>query len=142
VHLEEHFELFVWACKKCQTLLSRCENEAARRSELGLQNIDEAPPPCHKDRPTTDLFDATYVLSEHDGIGHYNETAIRAGAKTPIPLPYISIDLQRNQATKGGPDQAQVSELLDKVRELLKGSNKPKHLDVTFESLDKFSPRK
>jgi hypothetical protein len=121
-------ELFVWACKKCQTLLSRCEQEAARRSELGLQGVDEAPPPRHKDRPTSGLFDATYVLAEYDGIGHHTETAIRAGAKTPIPLPYISIDLKRNQAIKGGLDQADVSELLDKVRELLKGSNKPKQL--------------
>jgi hypothetical protein len=88
------------------------------------------------------LFDAAYVLAEYDGIGHHNETAIRAGTKTPIPLPYISIDLKRNQAIKGGPDQAHVSELLDKVRELLKGSNKPEHLltRVDLKLLDRGDP--
>jgi hypothetical protein len=81
-----------WACSKCQTTISRVEQEVGRRSLYSLYALTQGPRGRDKRKPQSGAIQARYFLVKNP-LGGFGEAAFRVGQKLPEPLPHIEIDV-------------------------------------------------
>ncbi len=105
-------DLWVPACRDCQTEISKLETEAARQSHYSLFCVTHGPPGRDKRKPGSGVIRARYLLVKNP-LGGYGESAFRAGADIPETLPHIEIDVTgHGGARRRGPTPASVERLL------------------------------
>src|SRR5258708_10472295 len=112
-------ELWVPACRDCQTVISKLELEAARESNYSLFTAMHGPPGRDKRRPASGAIRARYLLVKNP-FGGYGESAMYAGSETPVSLPHIEIDVAGSSlARRRGPNQASVQRLVEGLRNIV-----------------------
>ena len=105
-------ELWVPACRDCQTVLSKLEVEAARQSHYSLFCVTHGPGGRHKRKTGSGVIRARYLLVKHP-LGGYGESALRAGAGLPESIPHIEIDVTTNRGARArGPTPECVDRLV------------------------------
>ena len=100
-------------------MISKLELEAARQSNYSLFCLTHGPTGRDKRRPASGVIRARYLLVKNP-LGGYGEYAIRAGAKIPVALAHIEIDVAgTGMARRRGPSPASVQRLVDALREIV-----------------------
>jgi hypothetical protein len=112
-------ELWVPACRDCQTVISKLELEAARQSNYSLFTVTHGPPGRDKRRPASGVIRARYLLVKNP-LGGYGESAMYAGSETPVSLPHIEIDVAGSSlARRRGPNPPSVQRLVDALKNIV-----------------------
>ena len=110
-------EFSLIACNRCQTSLSKVEEEVARRSILAFHALTSPLRPRHPDRPTSGLLKSNYLLVKHP-LGGYGESILRSGERMES-LAHIEINVEPGtvpQARIRGPSPEAAQRLLSMLR--------------------------
>ena len=110
--------LIVPACRGCQQIIRKAEDEISHQSPFALHRVNKGPSPSKKKDPQSGSIHARYTLVK-DSHGVYNEVVIRV-KQDPIILPLIEIDLTTGQVNRRGPKPEEVSRLVQAIRNWVK----------------------
>lgn len=110
----------VMACSDCQTILSKAEFEASRKSILAIHALATPLSARHPRRGASGHLQPTYMLVKHP-LGGYGETWVAAGERMGA-LPHIEIKVVPDEPVEGrirGASGLDAQRLLDTFRLVL-----------------------
>ena len=134
-------EYIVPACEGCQVVLSKAEQEVARKSFMALAALSSGVDPRHPDRPTSGLLRPTYLLVKHP-LGGYGETILSAGERLAA-LPHVEIKVVPGEPLEGrvrGPSAEGAQRLIDTFRKLLANPRGPGNFVCEMTASSKLDP--
>jgi len=114
-------QVSVPACAKCETIISKKEQELARRSIFALYRMGGGPVVRHKEKPESGSIEVRYALVKDNVVGGYSEVGLRTG-QLPVILPCIEVDIGGGSGCRiHGLKPEDVDRLVDALLQSVKG---------------------
>lgn len=112
-------EIWVPACRQCQTTLSAYEGELARSSPLALARLVWGPGPRHRERATSGLVRPRLAFVKQPGSCRYTNFSFRAGDRSPRVLPALELDPKTHVAYFHADTLEDLARLYQALRDLI-----------------------
>jgi len=113
-------DLFVWACRKCQTAIGRAETELIKRSPASIYRFDVGPGPRRRTRSASGLVLPSRVLRKTGPGCGYALIGMRA-LREIFELPAIEFSLEKRHARKRGAAPEVIDDLLRRLLAVVEG---------------------
>jgi hypothetical protein len=121
-------ELSLPACSRCQTDISKFEQEIGRSSPYSMFLIEKGPKRSDKRKSSSGFLRTRYCLAKHPA-GGYAEACVRVGDPTPRALPHIEIDVSGSwQMRRRAPNPQEMDRFIQILLTMIERQSDPGEL--------------
>lgn len=133
-------DLWVYACERCRTSISKAEDEVAHRSHLSAHRFAKGLAPRRKKRPSSGLVEPQIRLVKDPTTNRYSVFSLRAGESHPRILPALEVDLENDKLFFHGAGPEDSQRLIGNILSLLRNGPGATGLigEITVRLLDEF----